>query len=467
MQVEKKWNDVLDECSKYRDAMGEVADNISLGTALETLWMTMEAAPPPPQPPPLKRGRKKKLVLESAASAGTDTTPTHAQEAGQAAALAGASDAAADPSALAASDHAGAQQPSGMEEDAQQAVIHESSQQTAGSRDHVIKVEADSQLQPSVEQANDVPKPSVAAHTDAVKQELDSLQRAGQYANASPQQALNSQAAPDNLPNDIQPAPQSMQVEDAPHQSAAATQPLEPKSTGSGQHDISTSDLGLVPEDSTQPDTRISKGVTTDGHKADIVKAVPGLSSRHEGAPAVDAAAASAAANAAGAAATVAAVAAAAGVLQFNPQPDLPDATSGPASEAVAVLESVTAPSAELTDANAVKAAAQEVLRHAAAPAVAESAEVKKLKRQLLDWHMANLEFANAAVLRTLSMRSWDQDDPYEIQGSHCFLPGQAQSACHSHILSSRFNRWTASAAMLRPILMLHEVIAKPGSELL
>ncbi|KAL0056420.1 hypothetical protein WJX82_011141 [Trebouxia sp. C0006] len=41
-EIEKKWNDLLDECSQYRDAMGEVADNISLGTALETLWATME-----------------------------------------------------------------------------------------------------------------------------------------------------------------------------------------------------------------------------------------------------------------------------------------------------------------------------------------------------------------------------------------------------------------------------------------
>ena len=47
-----------------------------------------------------------------------------------------------------------------------------------------------------------------------------------------------------------------------------------------------------------------------------------------------------------------------------------------------------------------------------------------RLKRRLLDWHMANLEFANATTLHKLSMRSWDQDDPYEVQGSHCFLPG-------------------------------------------
>ena len=46
------------------------------------------------------------------------------------------------------------------------------------------------------------------------------------------------------------------------------------------------------------------------------------------------------------------------------------------------------------------------------------------LERRLLDWHFANLEFANAAPLRALSLRTWDQDDPHEMQGAHCFLPG-------------------------------------------
>lgn len=45
-------------------------------------------------------------------------------------------------------------------------------------------------------------------------------------------------------------------------------------------------------------------------------------------------------------------------------------------------------------------------------------------ERQLLDWHMANLEFANAIQLRKLSMKSWDQDDPHELLGTHAFLPG-------------------------------------------
>lgn len=52
--------------------------------------------------------------------------------------------------------------------------------------------------------------------------------------------------------------------------------------------------------------------------------------------------------------------------------------------------------------------------------AVARSTE----ERQLLDWHFANLEYANAGCLSKLSAAYWDQDDPYEMGGDHCFLAG-------------------------------------------
>lgn len=52
--------------------------------------------------------------------------------------------------------------------------------------------------------------------------------------------------------------------------------------------------------------------------------------------------------------------------------------------------------------------------------AVASSRE----ERQLLDWHLANLEYANAGCLSDLSAAYWDQDDPYEMGGDHCFLAG-------------------------------------------
>ncbi|KAL5737932.1 hypothetical protein ACOSP7_030693 [Xanthoceras sorbifolium] len=45
-------------------------------------------------------------------------------------------------------------------------------------------------------------------------------------------------------------------------------------------------------------------------------------------------------------------------------------------------------------------------------------------ERQLLDWHLANLEYANAGCLSDLSAVYWDQDDPYEMGGDHCFLAG-------------------------------------------
>ncbi|XP_037940015.1 possible lysine-specific histone demethylase 1-like [Teleopsis dalmanni] len=39
--------------------------------------------------------------------------------------------------------------------------------------------------------------------------------------------------------------------------------------------------------------------------------------------------------------------------------------------------------------------------------------------RQILDWHFANLEFANATPLNNLSLKHWDQDDDYEFVGMH------------------------------------------------
>lgn len=45
-------------------------------------------------------------------------------------------------------------------------------------------------------------------------------------------------------------------------------------------------------------------------------------------------------------------------------------------------------------------------------------------ERMLLDWHLANLEYANASLMSSLSMAYWDQDDPYEMGGDHCFIPG-------------------------------------------
>ncbi|WJX11042.1 hypothetical protein P8452_01698 [Trifolium repens] len=43
---------------------------------------------------------------------------------------------------------------------------------------------------------------------------------------------------------------------------------------------------------------------------------------------------------------------------------------------------------------------------------------------KLFNWHLANLEYANAGLLSHLSLAFWDQDDPYDMGGDHCFLPG-------------------------------------------
>jgi len=47
-----------------------------------------------------------------------------------------------------------------------------------------------------------------------------------------------------------------------------------------------------------------------------------------------------------------------------------------------------------------------------------------EVERRLFEWHLANLEFANAAEAGSLSLVDWDQDDPNELLGDHCFLPG-------------------------------------------
>ncbi|KAK9283469.1 hypothetical protein L1049_011714 [Liquidambar formosana] len=49
---------------------------------------------------------------------------------------------------------------------------------------------------------------------------------------------------------------------------------------------------------------------------------------------------------------------------------------------------------------------------------------VNDKEMSLFNWHLANLEYANAGLLSKLSLAFWDQDDPYDMGGDHCFLPG-------------------------------------------
>ncbi|KAH7662871.1 Spermine oxidase protein [Dioscorea alata] len=62
--------------------------------------------------------------------------------------------------------------------------------------------------------------------------------------------------------------------------------------------------------------------------------------------------------------------------------------------------------------------AALETFREVYGDAVTEE------EMSLFNWHLANLEYANAGLLSKLSLAFWDQDDPYDMGGDHCFLPG-------------------------------------------
>lgn len=43
-------------------------------------------------------------------------------------------------------------------------------------------------------------------------------------------------------------------------------------------------------------------------------------------------------------------------------------------------------------------------------------------EHRVLQWHYANLEFANAARLNEVSVTEWDQDDEYSFSGAHCMV---------------------------------------------
>jgi Flavin containing amine oxidoreductase len=63
--------------------------------------------------------------------------------------------------------------------------------------------------------------------------------------------------------------------------------------------------------------------------------------------------------------------------------------------------------------------------------------------RQILDWHFANLEFANATPLQELSLKHWDQDDDFEFIGHH--TTGESSSfhnpAIHKNLVDGNVPR--------------------------
>eukprot|EP01043_Picozoa_sp_COSAG02_P005479 COSAG02_NODE_148_length_33809_cov_158.369594_23_plen_1464_part_00 len=50
--------------------------------------------------------------------------------------------------------------------------------------------------------------------------------------------------------------------------------------------------------------------------------------------------------------------------------------------------------------------------------------------KQLLNWHLANLEYANGVRLEDLSLAYWDDDDPWEYRGQHALLPAGFSALC-------------------------------------
>ncbi len=416
--------------------MGEVADNISLGTALETLWATMEVAPPPP--PPKKRGRKKKLGLDPA---GSDATGSQFEEAAPEAALEQATTQVAAVMTtdvdMTTADHAQMTDQAAAEEPNMQPSVNGATDAKHFKQDSA----ENSAEEPSLHVSTNTRMPDGPAGNGFVKQgsnDVSDAQAAASVLNDAPQPPgvlLPTSNKADNTSRD----PASSDKSDvtmlaAPVTDGAATNghsslPAANQHAAAlpnRQHKAVGAEQSLM--HAVQSDAELPNGINTDEHKTtDTVKAVPGLASRHEDAPPVSHTGADAAAvNMTQSTANAAASAAAEAIVSTAAAAALVDTQATAADSGATDLGTADSVDERSSDAlTTAKAAIEEALKDAMAPVVAESAEVKKLKRQLLDWHMANLEFANAAVLRTLSMRSWDQDDPYEIQGSHCFLPGQ------------------------------------------
>ena len=426
--------------------MGEVADNISLGTALETLWATMEVAPPPP--PPKKRGRKKKLGLESA---GSDATGAQFEEVAPEAASEQAT--AQVPAVLStyddmtAADHAQMTDQAAAEEPDMQPSVNGATDAKHSKQDSA----ANSAEEPCLHVSTNTRMPDAPAGNGFVIQGPNDVSDAQADAPQRPGVLLPTGDKADNAFRD----PTSSDNSDvtmlaAPVTDGAATNghsslPAANQHAAAlpiGQHQAVGAEQSLM--HAVQSDAELPNGINTDEHKtSDTVKAVPGLASRHEDAPPVSHTGAdTAVVNVTQSTANTAASAAAKAIISTAAALNETQATA--ADSGATDLGRADSADERSSDAlTTAKAAIEEAVKDAMAPVVAESAEVRKLKRQLLDWHMANLEFANAAVLRTLSMRSWDQDDPYEIQGSHCFLPGQT---CRTHAYVDPF--WSNSIAI-------------------
>lgn len=58
--------------------------------------------------------------------------------------------------------------------------------------------------------------------------------------------------------------------------------------------------------------------------------------------------------------------------------------------------------------------------------------ELTDLDMKLLNWHYANLEYANGTNLSNLSLYHWDQDDGNEFKGAHAMVKGGYSTLAHA-----------------------------------
>uniref|UniRef100_A0AAR5QL07 SWIRM domain-containing protein n=1 Tax=Dendroctonus ponderosae TaxID=77166 RepID=A0AAR5QL07_DENPD len=82
--------------------------------------------------------------------------------------------------------------------------------------------------------------------------------------------------------------------------------------------------------------------------------------------------------------------------------------------------------------------------------------------RQILDWHFANLEFANATPLSNLSLKHWDQDDDFEFTGNHLTGLSNCQNLrgfncaiaalCEDNIIDPRVGNVRAQTNIVTPL---------------
>jgi len=88
--------------------------------------------------------------------------------------------------------------------------------------------------------------------------------------------------------------------------------------------------------------------------------------------------------------------------------------------------------------------------------------------RRAMNWHLANLEFANAADLTSLSADHWDQDDVNEYDGDHVVMPEGYGALLHALAkgLSIDFNT-TVTSVELRPCGGGIRAVTTSGSVLL